>query len=96
MSDHSRAKDQPRVAGAGVDPHLLAGIEVRLEAFLGAAEMTVAELLALKTGDDVALDANLARDVELRLNGKAIGRGELVAIDDQYAVRILEIARSAS
>lgn len=74
-----------------IDPKLIAGVEVRLEAFLGGAAMTVAELMNLKAGTTVTLDAALNRDVELRLNGVAIGRGELVTVDGKFGVRLLEI-----
>jgi flagellar motor switch protein FliN len=74
-----------------IDEGLIAGVEVRLEARLGSAVMTVAELMELKGGDCVRLDAELNRDVELILNGVAVARGELVAVGDHFGVRILEI-----
>jgi len=83
-------------AAAGVqtiDEAVIAGVEVVLEARLGATRMTVAELMSLKCGDCVALDAALNRDVELRLNDVAVARGELVAVGDKFGVRLLEIVR---
>jgi flagellar motor switch protein FliN/FliY len=47
----------------------------------------------LKTGETVELDASLGRAVELRLNGKPIARGELVAAGDKFAVRLTEISK---
>ena len=78
---------------AGINPDLIAGVEVRLEAYLGSARMTVAELTALSAGETVALDASLNRDVEIRLNGVAVARGELVSVDGKFGVRILEISK---
>ena len=77
----------------GIDPSLIAGVEVRLEAVIGAATMTVAELMKLEKGSAVTLESSLERDVELRLNGVAVARGELVAVGDNYGVRIVEILR---
>ena len=77
----------------GIDPSLIAGVEVRLEAMIGAATMTVAELMKLEKGSSVALESSLERDVELRLNGVAVAVGELVAVGDNYGVRIVEILR---
>ena len=77
----------------GIDPSLIAGVEVKLEAVIGAATMTVAELMKLEKGSSVALESSLERDVELRLNGVAVARGELVAVGDNYGVRIVEILR---
>lgn len=76
-----------------IDEGVIAGVEVVLEARLGSARMTVAELMKLKVGDCISLDAALNRDVELRLNGVAVARGELVAVDDKFGVRLLEIVK---
>jgi len=72
---------------------LIENVTVQLEAFLGAAEMTVAELTALTPGSVVALDAQLNAAVELRLNGVAVARGELVAVGDKFGVRLTEIVQ---
>jgi len=78
---------------ARIDQRFIAGVEVVLEARLGSARMTVAELMNLKAGDCVPLDAALNQDVELRLNGSTIARGELVTVGDNFGVRILEILK---
>lgn len=75
-----------------INPRLIDAVEVVLDGFLGAARMTVAELTALKEGAVVALDAPLNGLVELRLNGAAVARGELVAVGETFAVRLTEIA----
>jgi len=79
--------------GQRIDQKVIAGVEVILEARLGSATMTVSELMSLKAGDCVPLDAALNRDVELRLNGVAVARGELVAVGDKFGVRLLEIVK---
>ncbi len=75
------------------DQSVIAGVEVVLEARLGCARMTVGELMNLKAGDCVPLDAALNREVELRLNGKTIARGELVTVGESFGVRIVEILK---
>ncbi|MBL7358791.1 FliM/FliN family flagellar motor switch protein, partial [Escherichia coli] len=39
------------------------------------------------------LDAQLNTPVELRLNGVAVARGELVAVGEKFGVRLTEIAQ---
>ena len=80
-------------AGARVSSKLIENLGVELEAFLGAAPMTVAELTALSPGAVVALDAQLNTPVELRLNGAAVARGELVAVGEKFGVRLTEITQ---
>ncbi|MEP9403185.1 FliM/FliN family flagellar motor C-terminal domain-containing protein [Sphingomonas silueang] len=83
---------QSPTAPARIDPRLIDTVPLELEAVLGRATMTVGELAALKADGIVPLDAPLNRQVELRLNGVAVARGELVAVEDRFAVRIGEIA----
>ncbi|OQW70377.1 MAG: hypothetical protein BVN33_17540 [Proteobacteria bacterium ST_bin13] len=72
---------------------LIESVPVEIEAFLGGKRMTVAELASLKPGATIALDAPLNGPVELRLNGIAVARGELVAVGEKFGVRLTEIAQ---
>ncbi|WHU04995.1 FliM/FliN family flagellar motor switch protein [Sphingomonas sp. NIBR02145] len=76
-----------------VSSKLIDNVAVELEAFLGSAPMTVADLTGLATGSVVQLDAQLNMPVELRLNGMAVARGELVAVGDKFGVRLTEITQ---
>ena len=78
---------------ARINPKLVETVSVTLEAYLGEARMTIADLTALKDDSVVPLDAALSQAVELRLNGVAVARGELVAVGDSFAVRLTEIAK---
>ncbi|HEY0148111.1 MAG TPA: FliM/FliN family flagellar motor switch protein [Allosphingosinicella sp.] len=99
MADQPKASSTPAPAkgeparAAGINPKLIETVGVTLEAFLGDARITVAELVALKEGAVLPLDGSLAEAVELRLNGLPVGRGELVAAGDKFAVRLIEISK---
>lgn len=87
-SGASPAKEPtPRINATVID-----AVQVILEAVIGSASLTVAELTKLKAGDALPLDAQLNSEVDLRLNGKTIARGELVAVGDNFAVRLTELA----
>ncbi len=72
---------------------LIDAVPVGIEAFLGGKQMTVAELAMLKPGASIALDTPLNGSVELRLNGIAVARGELVAVGEKFGVRLTEIVQ---
>lgn len=72
--------------------HLLGDVEIGLEAHVGRAAMTVSRFNALKPGEAIPLDAALNQSIELRLNGITVARGELVAIDERFGVRLTEVA----
>lgn len=78
---------------SGIDPELIGSVEVVLEAVLGSVTMSVTELMKLEKGSSIMLESSLERDVELRLNGIAVARGELVAVGEHYGVRIIDIVR---
>jgi flagellar motor switch protein FliN/FliY len=97
--------DQPRKparsgpkAGGQSEPLLSAGssllgdVAVTLQARLGSIEMTLAELLALRPGSVVELKTRLSEPIELYLNDTVVARGEIVAVDDRFGIRIVEIS----
>jgi flagellar motor switch protein FliN/FliY len=86
--------EDPTQAGrTGISNKLIENVAVSLEAYLGSAAMTVAELMALKESSVVRLDAALNQAVELKLNGVPVAKGELVAVGDNFAVRLTEIVK---
>lgn len=92
LSSSSTRSDNEIVS---LDSSLLHGVNVQLEAYIGTSEMTLEALLALRSGDLVTLDAQLNDLVELRLNDAVVGRGELVAVGDNFGIRIVEITSAS-
>jgi flagellar motor switch protein FliN/FliY len=92
QSDKAEAATRP-AESARINAAVIDSIEVALEAHLGDARLTVAELGALEPGSVIPLEAALNRAVELRLNGVPVGRGELVAVGDRFGVRLTELAK---
>ena len=88
----SRKSDTNTPAGRSLAARMIDDVEIEIEAFVGAARMTVADLGALEAQSVVTLDAPLNQAVELRLNGIVIAQGELVAVGDKFGVRLSEIA----
>jgi flagellar motor switch protein FliN len=86
-------KSPAGAAAAAINSQLIGNVSVRLEAYLGGSRMTVGDLGALQEGSVVPLDAPLSQAVELRLNGVAVAKGELVSIGDKFAVRLIEICQ---
>ncbi|HEY1140844.1 MAG TPA: FliM/FliN family flagellar motor switch protein [Lysobacter sp.] len=71
---------------------LIGHVQVSLSAQIGTAEISVERLFGLKAGDEVVLNELLEAPVTLMLNGRPVARAELVAIDDHFGVRIVDIA----
>lgn len=73
---------------------VLQGVKVRLRAVAGEATMTVAELLALRQDAILKLDRPVTDPVDVVLDGQVVARGQLVAVGDEFGVRVTEVARS--
>lgn len=70
----------------------LAGVKAELTVVAGHATAKVGELLALKEGTVMTLDTTLNAPFDLMLGDQMVARGELVAVGDQFGVRITEVA----
>jgi flagellar motor switch protein FliN/FliY len=70
---------------------LVHDVKVRLTVAVGATQMTVGELFALKEGSLLRLDKLTSDPIDLYLDGKLVARGELMASGEHFAMRITEI-----
>lgn len=80
-------------SAVSVDSPIFKDVQVTLHAALGRAELSVQDILALKSGSVVKLGAKLNDLAELRLNEALVARGEIVAVDGSFAIKIVEIAQ---
>lgn len=74
-----------------LDPELLGDVIVELSASLGKGVMSLAGLARMKSGELIALDAPLNGSVDLLLGGRLVARGDLVAVGDNFGVRITDV-----
>ncbi|SFI36671.1 flagellar motor switch protein FliN [Planctomicrobium piriforme] len=58
---------------------------------LGRAAMPIGELLHLSEGAVIQLDRVVSQPVDIIAQGVRLARGEVVVVDERYAVRITEI-----
>jgi flagellar motor switch protein FliN/FliY len=70
---------------------VLMQIPLQLTVELGSCKMSVAEILRLGTGSIVELDRSANQPVDLLVNDRPIARGEIVAIEENFGVRIIEL-----
>jgi flagellar motor switch protein FliN/FliY len=70
---------------------LLRGVEMQATVELGRARLTLHDLLNLRDGAVIELDRAAGDAADLTVNGRLIARGEIVVVDESYALRITEI-----
>lgn len=82
----------------GSAPHSVVGklgrinnVEMALTVEIGRARMSVRDVLALEPGAVIELDRSAGAPADVLLNGRLIAHGEIVVVDQDYAVRITNI-----
>jgi len=90
-ADSEVARELAGLASGQAGLALIGHVQVGIEAQIGSLSVSVEQLLALKRGDELRLHETLEAPVTLLLNGRAIATAELVAVDEHYGVRILEL-----
>ncbi len=78
----------------GYDELLDIGVEFISE--LGTTSITVKELLKLEVGSVIDLEKPAGESVELYINNRIFGKGEVVVYEKNLAIRINEILDSKS
>ncbi|NUL82487.1 MAG: flagellar motor switch protein FliN [Armatimonadetes bacterium] len=74
---------------------LLLDIPLEVTVELGQVEMVIKDILDLGPGSVVELMSSAGEPVEVKVNGRLIARGEVVVVDDNFGVRIVEVASKA-
>jgi flagellar motor switch protein FliN/FliY len=69
----------------------ISDVEMALTVEIGRTRMSVREVLGLEPGAVIELDRSAGAPADLLLNGRLIAHGEIVVVDQDYAVRITEI-----
>ncbi len=77
-------------------PLILADVEMGVTAELGRCRMSMREILSMRSGAVIDLDRPVGAPIDVVVNGTLIARGEVVVIDEEFAVRITEILTSGS
>ena len=69
----------------------LHAVRAKLQVCVGEVEVTVGDLLSATEGQVLVLDRTIEQAVDLTLEGKVVARGQLVAVDGRFALRITEL-----
>jgi flagellar motor switch protein FliN/FliY len=89
------ALDVPATVQSDVRPirqPAIDGIKVNMSVEVGRIEMPIKELRAARQGTVITLDRMVGDSLDVRVNGKLIARGEIVATEGRrYGIRITEI-----
>jgi flagellar motor switch protein FliN/FliY len=70
---------------------LLMNVSLAVTAELGRCTMRVSDVLKIGKGSIVELDRLAGSAIDVLVNDRLVARGEVVAVDDRFGVRITEV-----
>lgn len=73
---------------------LLAEVELNVTVELGRRKIPLSEVLKLTTGSVIELEKLVGEPLEIFANGRLIAEGEAVVIEEQFGIRITNLATS--
>lgn len=77
--------------GDDEDLSLVLDVPVELTVEMGRTTMTIRDALAIGIGSTITLNRVVGEPVDLFANGRLIARGEVIAIDEEYGLRVTEV-----
>ena len=74
-----------------MDINFLLDVNLSIMVEVGRTHMLIEELLRLEENSIVELDSMVGQPLNIRANEKLVARGEIVVINEKFAVRITDI-----
>ncbi len=74
---------------------VLLSVPLQVTAELGRCKISVADVLKLGAGSIIELDRMAGGPVDIFVNNKLLARGEVVAVDENFGVRVTEVLQRA-
>jgi flagellar motor switch protein FliN/FliY len=94
--ERPQSGEEPVGLAAGDELARLRDVPVELAVEIGRTRMTVGATLELRPGSIVVLDRMAGEPVDLLVNGTPIARGEVVVIDEEFALRVTDVLGDAT
>jgi flagellar motor switch protein FliN/FliY len=82
----------PVVPPAAAELERLNDVSVEVSVEIGRTRMTLGEALALGPGSVIGLHRLAGEPVDLLVNGRVIARGEVVVLDEEFGLRVTDVA----
>jgi flagellar motor switch protein FliN/FliY len=98
MSDEVKNVDMQEFGGETQPPqgerrdiNFILDVPLEMTVVIGSTKILVQELLQLGQGSVIALDKLAGEPMEVFVNHKLIGRGEVVVVNEKFGIRLTDI-----
>ena len=99
-SDQKEKKEGDHEAGDGaevplskgdIDINFLFDVQLSIVVEVGRTQMLISDLLELEEKSIVELDSMVGQPLDIRANNLLVARGEVIVVNEKFAVRITDI-----
>ena len=80
-----------QVAPSALEMDFLLDVQLNIAVEVGRSQMRIEDLLQLDQGSVLELESIVGQPLDIRGNNQLVARGEVVVINDKFAVRITDI-----
>lgn len=97
MADEVKNLDMQEIRSEGEvstpprDINFILDVPLELSVVIGRTKILVQELLQLGQGSVIALEKLAGEPMEVFVNDKLIGRGEVVVVNEKFGIRLTDI-----
>jgi flagellar motor switch protein FliN/FliY len=91
---HASGEEGPSILSGNLD--VIQNVKVKLQIRVGETVVSVGDLMHMKEDHLLKLDTSIDAPVDVLLEGNVVARGQLVAVDDNFGVRITELPKAAN
>ena len=74
-----------------VDIHYLLDVNLQVTVEVGRRQYLISDVLSWDPGNIIEMDKLVGEPLNLLVNGKQVAKGEVVVVNDKFALKVLEI-----
>ncbi|MCD5412485.1 flagellar motor switch protein FliN [Thermodesulfovibrionales bacterium] len=89
MQEFESEAKSPQIVRREID--FILDVSLELTVVIGSVKMLVQELLQLSQGSVIALDKLAGEPMDVYVNDRLIGRGEVVVVNEKFGIRLTDI-----
>ena len=74
-----------------IDIHYILDVNLQITVEVGRKQFLISDVLSWASGSIIELDKLVGEPLNLLVNSKPVAKGEVVVVNDKYAIKLLEI-----
>ena len=89
--DEGEGDSNDPLSKGDIDINFLFDVELSIIVEVGRTQMLISDLLELEEQSIIELDSMLGQPLDIRANDLLVARGEVIVVNEKFAVRITDI-----